>query len=77
MRTSVYARRLLIALCLAAVLFAALSPVASALHVAVLVPLWFFFAAVLSVPLRRVTERVNVRRFPFLPVLTPRPPPVG
>jgi hypothetical protein len=77
MRTGVFASRLIVVLCLAAVLFAALTAGSSGELVAVLVPQWFFCAAIVSVAVRSVTEPKNPYQSPFLPVVTPRPPPVG
>lgn len=71
------ARKWIVVLCLAAVLLTALSLSASGVLFAVLCPIWFFFAALASVLLDLVPECCVAREFPFLPVLTPRPPPAG
>ena len=70
-------RRLIVFLCLAAILLAALTPAAYGLFFAILVPLWYFLALIVSVHIRRAAEGGNKRQFPFLPVVTPRPPPVA
>ena len=71
------ARRLIVILCLAAILFAALTPTASGLLLAILAPLWFFFSAFVGVHIRNAAGQCNPLRFFFLPVLASRPPPVG
>ena len=71
------ARRFIVFLCLAAVLLAAMSPSASGLLLAVFAPIWFVFAALASVPLGQIPERRIAYQVPFLPLVTPRPPPLG
>ena len=71
------ARRLIVILCLAAILFAALTPVASHLLFAILAPLWFFFSILVSISIRTVAGERNLQRFLFRPILASRPPPVG
>ena len=69
------ARRPIVILCLAAILFAALAPAASGL--AVLAPLWFFFVALVSVTIRNIAGQRKPETFLFRPVLASRPPPVS
>ncbi len=74
-----HARRVVAFLCLVAILLAALTPASasSGLFAAILVPLWFVFAAVVIRPLRCSAEEWIAPAFPLLPVLTPRPPPAA
>jgi hypothetical protein len=60
---------------LAVVLVAALTPVAFGLLFAILIPLWFFVAAIFIAPVSSPNEHLHVPRFPNLPVFSPRPPP--
>jgi hypothetical protein len=71
------ARRLVALLCLAVVLYAALTPGASGLFFAVLVPVWFFVAAIVVLSMRRETTDRAPGPLPFLPVLASRAPPIG
>ena len=71
------ARRLIVILCLTAILFAGLTPAASGLLLAVLAPLWFLLSVLVSIPIRNVAGQRNPQRFHFLPILASRPPPVG
>jgi len=63
-------------ICLAAILFAALSPITLGVVFAFLIPVWFFFAAVVSFPIASVDENCVSPLFASLPVFSPRPPPV-
>jgi hypothetical protein len=76
MKTMSYTCRTIVVLCLAAILFAALTHPGTGLLVAILAPWWFFFALVVSLLVRRAGEHCAVRPFPVLSVLSPRPPPV-
>jgi len=70
--------RAFIILCLSAiVLVAALAPVPFSLLFAILIPLWFFVAAIFLAPVCSPNEHLHVPRFPNLPVFSPRPPPAG
>jgi hypothetical protein len=72
-----YARRAVALLCLAVLLYAALTPGAPGLLCAVLVPLWLFTALLAVVSIRRETTDSDPRPLPFSPVLAPRAPPVA
>ena len=67
--------RLVVLACVAAVLLAALPQVAVCLALTLLVPVRFFFATVISAPIAVFENTRDVRLFPDLPVLSPRPPP--
>jgi len=67
--------RLLVILCLLAVLLAALTPAASGFLLAFLIPLLLLFAAIFAVPGRIVDECVHLRLLPNLPVFSSLPPP--
>jgi Flp pilus assembly protein TadB len=69
-------RRFLAFLCLAAIFFAALSPLTPALLFAFLIPVWFFFATVISFLLAVAAEICVKPLFAFLPGFSPRPPPI-
>jgi hypothetical protein len=70
-----HARRFVALLCLAVVLVAALTPGASGLFHAILVPVWFFIAAIVVLAARREITDSAPRPLPFLPVLASRAPP--
>jgi hypothetical protein len=70
-----YARRALTFLCLAVILSTALAHAGVNLLLAILVPIWFFLATVVIVPLPGIDERYDIEPSPVLPVLSPRPPP--
>jgi hypothetical protein len=76
MKTMSYAFRAIVILCLAAILFAALTHPGTGVLVAILAPWWFFFALVASLLVSRTAERYDVPLSPVLSVLSPRPPPV-
>lgn len=63
-------------LCLAAVLYVALIPGVPGLLCAVLVPLWFFFAAVAICAILREAQDADPQPFPFLSLVASRAPPV-
>jgi hypothetical protein len=67
--------RALIFLCLAAILYAALTHAGTSLLIAVLVPIWFFLATVVSLPILSIDEHYDTEPSPPLPVFSPRPPP--
>jgi hypothetical protein len=77
MRRMLHARRFVVFLCLALVLLAAVTPAASGLFYAILVPLWLFVAFILAVPLRREAEVSKPLLFPFLSFLPSRAPPIA
>lgn len=76
MSTKSYRFRLMVVLCVAALLFSALTLTAAGLLLAVLVPFWFFFAAVVVFEIRSIDELCDSLQFPILLLLSPRPPPV-
>jgi hypothetical protein len=69
-------RRFLAFLCLAAILLAALSPVTPALLFALLIPVWFFCATVISFLLAVAAVIRAKPLFALLPSFSPRPPPI-
>jgi hypothetical protein len=76
MKVLTQALRLVVLVCLAALLIAALPQAAVGLALALLVPEWFFFASVISAALPVVEDTCDIRPFPALPVFFPRPPPI-
>jgi hypothetical protein len=62
--------------CLLGLLLAPLTPLATAIAFAMLVPTWFFVALVAGVSIPDADEHRNAPPFPTLPVFSPRPPPV-
>jgi len=76
MKAMPYTRRAVIILCVVAILFAALTHPGTSLLAAILVPLWFFFAAVASLPIPSPDECSDALPFPVFSVFSPRPPPV-
>jgi hypothetical protein len=72
-----HARRSIAVFCLAAILIAALVPVASGLPFGILVPLWTFVAAIVSLSIRRTAEDSSPLRVSCLPVLPSRAPPIA
>jgi hypothetical protein len=76
MKTMSSACRAIVVLCMAAILFAALTHPGTGQLVAILAPWWFFFAAIVTLLVRRAAERCDVPLFPVLAVISPRPPPV-
>ena len=73
---TLHLRRFLAVVCLAGVLLAALSPIPLGLLFALLIPVWFFCAAVVSIPLLRIEEGSADPVFGLVPVFSPRPPPI-
>jgi hypothetical protein len=71
-----YLRRLLALISLAAILIAAVSPITLGIFLAFFIPVWFFFAAVVSVPIASADEGSTSPLFIFLPSFSPRPPPI-
>jgi hypothetical protein len=63
-------------LCLAAVLYAALAPGAPGLLWAVLVPVWFFFAAMVAFAICREARSTDPRPSAVLSLVASRAPPV-
>lgn len=74
MKTSRF--RFLVILCVAALLFSVLTLTSAPLLLAVLVPLWFFFAAVVVFEIRSIEELCDSLQSPLLPIFSARPPPV-
>ena len=70
-------RRFLAFLCLLAILLAALSLLTPALLFAFLIPVWFFFATVISFRLTVAAEICAKPLFALLPSFSPRPPPLA
>jgi hypothetical protein len=70
------ARKLVAVLCLAVVLVAALTPSASGLLHAILVPAWVFVAAILVFSIREIADK-GPQPPPFLAVLASRAPPIA
>lgn len=68
-------RELAILLSLALALLVAVTQPVLGLLFLFLIPVWFFFAEVVSVPLARNRETRRVLPFPELLVFSPRPPP--
>jgi hypothetical protein len=67
-------RRTIVLLCVAAVLFAALTPAVSGLLCAILVPFWFFVAVIVSFRFREI-EKFYSPQAPLLAHATSRAPP--
>ncbi|MHB8557209.1 MAG: hypothetical protein ACYDCU_03705 [Candidatus Acidiferrales bacterium] len=76
MKTESYRFRLMVILCVAGLLFLTLPLTATALLLAVLVPLWCFFAAVVVLEIRSIDELCDSLQSPLLPIFSARPPPV-
>ena len=68
-------RKLFAILCLLAVLITALTPATSGLLFAFLIPLWFFFAAIVIVQVRIADDCFDLPLLPNLPIFSSRPPP--
>jgi hypothetical protein len=69
------ARRLIVLLCLAAIVAVAIHPIAHGLFVALLIPILFFFAPVAIFAPRLRLENAEVPAVPFRAVLDTRGPP--
>ena len=67
-------RNLIVLLCVAALLFAALTPAASGLLGAILVPFWLFVAVIVSFRFREI-QKVCCPQAPLLALATSRAPP--
>jgi hypothetical protein len=76
MKDMPHIRRFVLISCLVVMLLAALTLAGGALPFAFLVPMWFFFAAVISLSARTIEEHRTIQLFLVLPVFSPRPPPV-
>ena len=63
-------------LCLAVLLIVALIPSASGLLSFVLIPLWLFFAAIVTLSIRPPVEHCAAQQIPFLSILPSRAPPI-
>jgi hypothetical protein len=68
-------RRFVAFICLVMVVLAALAPGAVELPPAILVPLTFFIALSVTLPLVHVEKQNRAPRFLALPAFSPRPPP--
>jgi len=75
MKDMPYVRRFVLILCLLIVFLAALALPGTAFSFTVLLPTWFFFAAVISLSVPPFDEHRDTQLFPALPVFSPRPPP--
>ena len=71
-----HVRRVVVFICLAMVLFAALTPGAASLPLAILVALWFLIEIAVSILLPHVEEQSHAQQALALPAFSPRPPPV-
>lgn len=71
-----YLRRWIAGLCLAALLFVAITHAGIGLPLAILAPLWFSVATVVAALVLRTDNRRELCPFPVLPLFAPRPPPV-
>jgi len=71
-----HVRRVVVFICLAMVLFAALTPSAVSLPLAILVALWFLIEIAVSILLPNVKEQSPAQQALALPAFSPRPPPV-
>lgn len=69
-------RRFLALVCMTAIFLAALSPISLGAIFAFLIPIWFLFAFVLSLTAASVDEESAETVFGFVPVFSPRPPPI-
>jgi hypothetical protein len=76
MRTLLHARRCVGVLCLAILLIAALIPAASGLPFGILVPLWLFCAAIVTLSIRSSFEDCDAQPIPYLSILPSRAPPI-
>ncbi len=76
MKDMPYIRRFALISCLVVMLLAALALTGGALLFAFLLPVWFFFAAVISLSAPTIDEHRDLQLFLVLPVFSPRPPPV-
>lgn len=74
--TKHYLRQLLALVWLAAILLAALCPITPGVLFAFLIPAWFFVAAVVAHAIATADEGSDAPLLVFLPVSSPRPPPV-
>jgi hypothetical protein len=68
---------LIVLICVAALLIVAVPQIAVGLALAFLTPVWFFFTAVTSFLVPDGNEGCDIRPFPFVPVFSPRPPPIS
>jgi hypothetical protein len=72
-----HARRAVALFCLAALLIAALIPAASGLPFGILVPLWVFVAAIVTLAISRAAEDSSPLRVSCVAVLPSRAPPIA
>jgi len=76
-QTTPIARKWVAAICLAALLFAVLTPATSGTFLAFLVPVWVFFVALITVSQSIPAGTTSDPSFPFFPSLQSRPPPAA
>lgn len=76
MKSSHSASRAIAFLCLAVLLIVALIPTASGLPFFILIPLWLFFAAIVTLSIRPPVEHCAAQQVPFLSILPSRAPPI-
>jgi hypothetical protein len=74
--TVFHARKLSAILCLAALLFAVLTPGAHGLASAILVPFWLFMEILVILSIQRRTEDRDPYPFPFVSAFASRAPPI-
>jgi hypothetical protein len=75
MNGALYRARLVVFVCLLAVVLTALTPSAYGMLFAILVPIWFFFAVILSVLIYIAEQSTDPQDYQILGRLSPRPPP--
>lgn len=76
MKTLRHARRFLVYLCLAVIVFAALTHAGTALPVILFAVFWVFAAVTIGPLVGTKTEGLAIQPAPILPVGSPRPPPI-
>lgn len=76
MKSFSVAARIVLFLCLAAILFAALMQPGSLQPLAMIAPLWLFVATAARQQSRRSDAHKSLPSFPILPLFSPRPPPI-
>jgi hypothetical protein len=75
MKTSPFACRLAIYVCVAMAFFLVVTQPVLSLVFACLIPFWFFLADVLIAPIRRARKVCKALSVSGFPVFSPRPPP--
>jgi hypothetical protein len=76
MKSFLSASRAIAFLCLAVLLIVALIPTASGLPSFILIPLWLFFATVVTLSIRPPVEHCAAQQISFLSILPSRAPPI-